>query len=50
VPGVIAILLALFVVGPIAVFVGGAIWSALMGWLESEDADENAATQDSASA
>jgi hypothetical protein len=50
VPGVIAILLALFVVGPFVIFVGGAIWSALIGWLESDDADENAGTQEAPSA
>lgn len=27
---------------PIAVMFGGAIWSALVGWLESEDAAERA--------
>lgn len=27
---------------PIAVMFGGAIWSALFGWLESEDAAERA--------
>ncbi len=47
--GVVLILLALFVVGPIAIFAGGAIWSALMGWESSEDADARAGgAQDSA--
>lgn len=27
---------------PVAVMFGGAIWSALFGWLESEDATERA--------
>ncbi|MFM8303467.1 MAG: hypothetical protein ACKOA9_04090 [Actinomycetota bacterium] len=27
---------------PVAVMVGGAIWSAVFGWLESEDATERA--------
>jgi hypothetical protein len=31
--GVVLILLALFVLGPFAVFVGGGAWSAAMGWL-----------------
>jgi hypothetical protein len=47
--GVVLILLALFVIGPIAVFFGGGIWSALMGWETSEDADARAGVaQDSA--
>jgi hypothetical protein len=37
--GPIAILLALFVVGPIGLFAVGAGWSALQGWLQSDDAD-----------
>jgi hypothetical protein len=40
--GVIAILLAIFIVGPVGLFVVGAIWSALHGWLMSEDADARA--------
>ena len=35
--GVVMILLI-----PIAVMLGGAIWSGLFGWLESEDAAERA--------
>jgi hypothetical protein len=41
--GVVLILLALFVVGPFAIFVGGAVWSALIGWFASDDADRRAA-------
>ncbi len=37
--GPIAVLLVLFVIGPIGLFVVGAIWSALNGWLLSDDAD-----------
>lgn len=37
--GVVLILLALFVVGPIGLFLVGAAWSALNGWLLSDDAD-----------
>jgi hypothetical protein len=40
----VLILLAMFVVGPIAIFAVGAIWSALHGWLEVADAEERAAT------
>ena len=31
---------AMVLVVPVAVMVGGAIWSALFGWLASEDAHE----------
>ena len=46
--GAVAILIALFVVGPIGLMLVGALWSALQGWLQSEDADRRAAadTQD----
>jgi hypothetical protein len=40
--GVVLIVLALVVVGPIAVMLGGAIWSALIGWLVGDDADQRA--------
>ena len=30
--GVVLILLVMFLIGPIILFVGGAIWSALFGW------------------
>ena len=33
--GAVIIVIVLFVIGPIAVFAGGAIWSALNGWLFS---------------
>jgi hypothetical protein len=42
--GAVLVLLGMFVVGPIGVFVVGAIWSALHGWLESDDADTRAHT------
>jgi hypothetical protein len=38
--GVVLILLALVIVGPIAVMLGGALWSGLAGWLLSDDADQ----------
>jgi hypothetical protein len=42
--GIIAILLALFVVGPIGLFAVGAAWSALQGWLQSDEADRRLET------
>ena len=41
--GAVLILLVIFVIGPIGLFVVGAAWSALTGWLMSEDADARAA-------
>ena len=43
--GVVLIVLALVVVGPIAIMLGGAIWSALIGWLLVDDADQRAEGQ-----
>ena len=40
--GVVLILVALFVVGPIGLFVVGGAWSAVNGWLLSDDADARA--------
>jgi hypothetical protein len=37
--GAVIILVVMFVVGPIGVFVLGAIWSAANGWLLTNDAD-----------
>jgi hypothetical protein len=50
--GAILIVLVIFVIGPIAIFFGGAIWSLVTGWLSTEDADLRAAGagQDSESA
>jgi hypothetical protein len=48
--GAIVILVAMFVVGPIGLFLAGAVWSALHGWLESADADARAATASDATA
>ena len=45
--GVVLVLLVIFVVGPIGLFVVGAAWSALTGWLLSEDADARAANDPS---
>jgi hypothetical protein len=44
--GVVLILLALFVIGPVVIFFGGGIWSALMGFLTTEDVDERVAAGD----
>ena len=43
-------LLFLFVVGPIGLFLVGAAWAALNGWLLSEDADDRAGEPQSADA
>jgi hypothetical protein len=43
--GVVLIVLALVVVGPIAIMLGGAIWSALLGWLLIDDTDQQAEGQ-----
>jgi len=40
--GVIVIAVVMLLVGPVLVFLGGAMWSALFGVLESDDADQRA--------
>jgi hypothetical protein len=40
--GAIVILVAMFIVGPIGVFVVGIVWSAVTGWLLTTDADARA--------
>jgi hypothetical protein len=40
--GAILVLVAMFIVGPIGIFVVGVILSAAHGWLESEAADDRA--------
>jgi multidrug resistance efflux pump len=42
----VLILLAIFVIGPVAVMLGGAIWSLITGWLSTEDADLRASGVD----
>ena len=37
VPGAVLLLIAMFVVGPIGLFLVGAIWSGLFGWMLVED-------------
>ncbi len=41
--GVVLVLLGIFIIGPIGLFITGALWAALTGWLSSEDADARAA-------
>jgi hypothetical protein len=36
---VVLVIVALVIVGPIAVMLGGAVWSGVVGWLLSDDAD-----------
>jgi hypothetical protein len=43
--GVVLIVLVLVLIGPIAVMLGGAIWSAVVGWLLGDDADTRAEGQ-----
>ena len=38
--GVVLIVIAMVVVGPFALFVGGAIWSALMGQVLTNDGED----------
>jgi hypothetical protein len=44
--GVVLILLFMFVVGPIALFVVGAIWSAVFGWSLVDDTERHAGAAD----
>jgi len=37
--GALLLVVAMAVVVPVAIVFGGAIWSALFGWVSSEDAD-----------
>jgi hypothetical protein len=43
--GVVLIVLTLVLVGPVVVMLGGALWSALAGWLLTDDADRRAENQ-----
>jgi len=45
--GVVLVLFAIFIAGPIGLFVVGGVWSAVSGWLLSEDADSRAANDPS---
>jgi hypothetical protein len=43
--GVVIIVAVLVLLGPVAVMVGGAAWSALIGWLVGDDAEVRAEGQ-----
>ena len=43
--GVVLIVLAMVIAIPVGVFLVGAVWSALLGWLLADDADERAEGQ-----
>ncbi|MGZ4674954.1 MAG: hypothetical protein ACXVJ7_04095 [Acidimicrobiia bacterium] len=43
--GAVLVILVLVLVGPVAVMLGGAIWSAVVGWLLGDDADQRAEGQ-----
>ena len=43
--GAVLIVIAMVLAFPVALFLGGAFWSALLGWLLSDDADERAEGQ-----
>jgi hypothetical protein len=49
VPGVVALVIGMFVLGPIGLFLAGAIWSGLFGWMLVDETDERAEAQSSAS-
>lgn len=37
--GAVLVVVALVVVGPVALFAGGAVWSAIIGWFATDDAE-----------
>ena len=43
--GVVLVILVLLLVGPVAVMLGGAAWSGIVGWLLGDDADARAEGQ-----
>ena len=43
--GVVLVILVLVLVGPIAVMMGGAAWSGIVGWLLGDDAETRAEGQ-----
>jgi hypothetical protein len=47
--GVVLLILAMAVVGPVGLFLVGAIWSALTGWMLADDAERRAEGQPSTS-
>jgi len=44
-PGPLLLLLVMFVIGPIGLFLAGAIWSGLFGFLLVDDTEPNADAQ-----
>jgi hypothetical protein len=38
--GAVILIFAMLVVGPVGLFLVGAIWSGVMGWLLSDDAEQ----------
>ena len=47
--GVVLVIFAMAVVGPVGLFLVGAIWSAGFGWVLSDDAERRSEAQPSAS-
>lgn len=43
--GAVIIIVVLILLGPVAVMMGGAAWSGLIGWMASDDADQRAEGQ-----
>lgn len=41
-PGGILIVIGMVLVAPVAIFIGGAVWSALLGWFLMEDTEPGA--------
>jgi hypothetical protein len=48
VPGAVLMLIAMFVIGPILLFLAGAVWSAVFGWLHVVDAEQRADSTEAA--
>jgi hypothetical protein len=48
-PGPVVLLVAMFIVGPIGLFLVGAIWSGLFGWMLVDETNEHAEAQTSPS-
>ena len=44
-PGAVIIVVVLVLVGPVAVMLGGAAWSGVVGWVIGNDADQRAEGQ-----
>ncbi len=44
-PGVLIIVIVMVLLGPVAVMLGGAAWSAAVGWMLGDDADQRAEGQ-----